>query len=97
MVHYPVLIEFPTLDAANAWYDSPEYAPLSGCVTALTASTPSSSPGSPSPVESGPRPRLCPDGRPDQSQQRTTMTLGQPTLFAVSRVMARYAPTTLPS
>ncbi len=28
MVHYPVLIEFPTLDAANAWYDSPEYAPL---------------------------------------------------------------------
>ena len=28
MVQYPVLIEFPTLDAANAWYDSPEYAPL---------------------------------------------------------------------
>jgi uncharacterized protein (DUF1330 family) len=28
MVHYPVLIEFPTLDDANAWYDSPEYAPL---------------------------------------------------------------------
>ena len=28
MVHYPVLIEFPTLDAANAWYESPEYAPL---------------------------------------------------------------------
>jgi uncharacterized protein (DUF1330 family) len=28
MVHFPVLIEFPTLDAANAWYDSPEYAPL---------------------------------------------------------------------
>ncbi len=28
MVHFPVLIEFPTLNAANAWYDSPEYAPL---------------------------------------------------------------------
>ena len=28
MVHYPVMIEFPTLEAANAWYDSPEYAPL---------------------------------------------------------------------
>jgi uncharacterized protein (DUF1330 family) len=28
MVHFPVLIEFPTLDAANAWYHSPEYAPL---------------------------------------------------------------------
>jgi uncharacterized protein (DUF1330 family) len=28
MVEYPVIIEFPTLDAANAWYDSPEYAPL---------------------------------------------------------------------
>jgi len=28
MVHFPVLIEFPTLDAANAWYNSPEYAPL---------------------------------------------------------------------
>jgi uncharacterized protein (DUF1330 family) len=28
MVHYPVLIEFPTLDDANQWYQSPEYAPL---------------------------------------------------------------------
>jgi uncharacterized protein (DUF1330 family) len=28
MVTFPVLIEFPTLDDANAWYDSPEYAPL---------------------------------------------------------------------
>jgi uncharacterized protein (DUF1330 family) len=28
MVRYPVLIEFPTLAAANAWYDSAEYAPL---------------------------------------------------------------------
>ena len=28
MVTFPVLIEFPTLEDANAWYDSPEYAPL---------------------------------------------------------------------
>ena len=28
MVHFPVLIVFPSLDAANAWSDSPEYAPL---------------------------------------------------------------------
>lgn len=28
MVHFPVLIEFPTLDAANAWYESPEYGRL---------------------------------------------------------------------
>lgn len=28
MVRFPVLIEFPTLAAANAWYDSPEYARL---------------------------------------------------------------------
>ena len=26
--NHPVIIEFPDLDAANAWYDSPEYAPL---------------------------------------------------------------------
>lgn len=25
---YPVMIEFPSLEAANAWYESPEYAPL---------------------------------------------------------------------
>jgi uncharacterized protein (DUF1330 family) len=28
MMQHPVLIEFRTLDAANAWYDSPVYAPL---------------------------------------------------------------------
>lgn len=28
MVHQPVLIEFPTLDDANRWYESPVYAPL---------------------------------------------------------------------
>lgn len=28
MVTFPVLIEFPNLEDANAWYDSPEYAPL---------------------------------------------------------------------
>lgn len=28
MFRFPVVIEFPSLDAANAWYDSPEYAPL---------------------------------------------------------------------
>ena len=28
MVQYPVLKEVPTQEAANAWYDSPEYAPL---------------------------------------------------------------------
>jgi len=25
---FPVLIEFPTIEAARAWYDSPEYRPL---------------------------------------------------------------------
>jgi uncharacterized protein (DUF1330 family) len=25
---FPVIIEFPNLDAANRWYDSPEYQPL---------------------------------------------------------------------
>ncbi|MDQ4119419.1 MAG: DUF1330 domain-containing protein [Actinomycetota bacterium] len=28
VLHEPVLIEFPDLDAARAWYDSPEYQPL---------------------------------------------------------------------
>jgi uncharacterized protein (DUF1330 family) len=27
-LHEPVLIEFPDLAAAHAWYDSPEYRPL---------------------------------------------------------------------
>jgi uncharacterized protein (DUF1330 family) len=25
---FPVMLEFPSLDAAHRWYDSPEYAPL---------------------------------------------------------------------
>ena len=25
---FPVMLEFPDLDAANRWYDSPEYQPL---------------------------------------------------------------------
>lgn len=25
---WPVMITFPTMEAANAWYNSPEYAPL---------------------------------------------------------------------
>lgn len=25
---FPVIIEFPTMEAARAWYDSPEYRPL---------------------------------------------------------------------
>jgi uncharacterized protein (DUF1330 family) len=25
---FPVMIEFPTMEAANAWYNSPDYAPL---------------------------------------------------------------------
>ena len=36
---YPVMIEFPTLDAAKTWYDSPEYAPLKAMRHAATRST----------------------------------------------------------
>lgn len=34
---YPVLIRFPSMAAARAWYDSPEYAPLKAQRLAATS------------------------------------------------------------
>jgi len=36
---FPVMIEFPTLEAAKEWYDSPEYAPLKAMRHAATRSS----------------------------------------------------------
>jgi uncharacterized protein (DUF1330 family) len=36
---YPVMIEFPTLEAAKGWYDSAEYAPLKAMRHAATRSS----------------------------------------------------------
>ncbi len=33
---FPVILEFPDLDAANRWYDSPEYQPLKALRLAAT-------------------------------------------------------------
>ena len=33
---FPVMIEFPSMEAARGWYDSPDYAPLKALLLAAT-------------------------------------------------------------
>jgi uncharacterized protein (DUF1330 family) len=52
---YPVLLEFPDMEAAQAWYDSEEYAPLKKLRHAASESTAVFFESAPSPLLDVPR------------------------------------------